>query len=153
MQFRTDGFTFNNVGLGKYMGGEALLTEALRLWSRYAEVVKPSAVIRVALRYLNRLNLPMRKGDEFAVYLTKPPELPAARLKISNFLSRIVAHRDRGTGDCDPKAGREHRAAPSGAHRSRFLILAGNRPDPRRTPAPPGKTAGSQESDLLLPDH
>lgn len=97
VQFRTDGFTFNNVGLGRYVGGDVLLSEALRLWSRYAEVVSPSGVIRVALRYLNRLDLPLRAGDEFTKYLTSPPQLPeGAPQLVSNFLSRIVAH--DGTG-------------------------------------------------------
>src|ERR1700686_2580495 len=35
VQLRPDGFTFNNVP--KYMGGDALLAEALRLWSRFAQ--------------------------------------------------------------------------------------------------------------------
>jgi uncharacterized protein (TIGR04255 family) len=97
VQFRTNGFTFNNVGLGHYMGGEALIDEALRLWSRYAEVVQPSAVIRVGLRYLNRLDLPLQTGEEFQTYLTSPPELPEdAPQKVSNFLSRIVAHDETG---------------------------------------------------------
>lgn len=97
VQFRTDGFTFNNVGLGHYMGGEALVDEALRLWSRYAEVVHASSVVRVALRYLNRLEIPIASGEEFRTYLTSPPELPEkAPQKVSNFLTRIVAH--DGTG-------------------------------------------------------
>jgi uncharacterized protein (TIGR04255 family) len=97
VQFRTDGFAFNNVGIGHYMGGEALLSEGLRLWSLYADVAGPAAVIRVALRYINRLELPLAVGDEFRKYLTTPPELPdEAPQKMSSFLSRTVAHDDTG---------------------------------------------------------
>ena len=98
VQLRGDGFTFNNVGLGHYLGGDALIDEALRLWSRYVEVVPPVGVTRLALRYLNRLEPPLRAGDEFSVFLTAPPALPdSARLdSISSFLSRIVAHDDSG---------------------------------------------------------
>jgi len=96
-QFRTDGFTFNNVGLGHYMGGENLLDEALSLWSLYAAIARPAAVTRIALRYLNRLDLPLRPGDEFNKYLVSPPELPAgAPQSISSFVSRVVAHDETG---------------------------------------------------------
>ncbi|PYR04634.1 MAG: hypothetical protein DMG00_23040 [Acidobacteria bacterium] len=96
-QFRPNGFTFNNVGLGKYVGGEALLAEALELWSRFFEIVMPATVVRLALRYLNRLDLPFREGDDFGMYLTEPPRLSeGAPQKISAFLSRIVAHDDTG---------------------------------------------------------
>jgi uncharacterized protein (TIGR04255 family) len=97
VQLRSDGFTFNNVGLGSYMGGDALLQEALRLWSRYAAVAAPTAAIRVALRYINRLSLPLVHGDEFTKFLASPPELPeGAPQNISNFLYRVVAHDEMG---------------------------------------------------------
>lgn len=96
-QFRPDGFTLNNVGLGQYVGGEHLLDEAVRLWSRYAAIARPAAVIRLALRYLNRLDLPLRDGDDFRRYLTAPPELPdGAPQKVSSFISRVVAHDESG---------------------------------------------------------
>jgi uncharacterized protein (TIGR04255 family) len=91
VQFRADGFTFNNVE--RYIGGEALLQEALRLWQLFLPVARPSAVKRVAMRYLNRLDLPLKEGEEFRDYLTSPPELPdEAPQRVSSFLSRIVAH-------------------------------------------------------------
>jgi uncharacterized protein (TIGR04255 family) len=97
VQFRRDGFTFNNIGLGYYLGGEALIGEALSLWSRYAQVIRPTSVVRVAMRYLNRLDLPFRDGDQFTRFLVAPPELPTgAPQLVSSFLSRIVAH--DGTG-------------------------------------------------------
>jgi uncharacterized protein (TIGR04255 family) len=96
-QFRTDGFTFNNVGLGRYIGGSDLIDESLRLWSLYAGITRPSAVVRLALRYLNRLDLPLGDGDEFSQFLTAPPELPVpAPQRVSSFVSRVVAQDDSG---------------------------------------------------------
>lgn len=91
VQLKPDGFTFNNVT--KYMGGDALLAEALRLWSRFAQDLQPIAVTRVALRYINQLRLPFRAGDEFSKYLTSAPPTPnGAPQTVSEFLSRVVAH-------------------------------------------------------------
>ena len=97
VQFRPDGFTFNNVGLGRYLGGDELLNEALRWWSRYQELTGVAAVVRLALRYLNRLDLPLHHGDQFKKFLVAPPELPpGAPQMVSSFVSRIVAHDDTG---------------------------------------------------------
>ena len=91
VQLRPDGFTFNNVT--RYMGGDALLAEALRLWSRFAGDLRPTAVTRVALKYLNQLKLPFRPGDELSKYLTAVPPTPdGAPQTVSEFLSRVVAH-------------------------------------------------------------
>jgi uncharacterized protein (TIGR04255 family) len=97
VQFRPDGFTFNNIGLGSYIGGEQLLTEALELWSEFAGLAKPEVVVRLALRYINRLDLPLRDGDDFSRFLAAPPILPkGAPQRVSAFLSRIVAHNEIG---------------------------------------------------------
>ena len=51
----------------------------------------------MAMRYLNRLDLPFRDGDSFTRFLVAPPELPAgAPQLVRSFVSRIVAH--DGTG-------------------------------------------------------
>jgi uncharacterized protein (TIGR04255 family) len=97
VQFRPDGFTFNNVGLGSYLGGDALLEQSLECWSMFAEITRATTVTRIALRYLNRLDLPLRPGDEFRQFLTAPPELPeGAPQSVSGFLSRVVSHDDAG---------------------------------------------------------
>jgi uncharacterized protein (TIGR04255 family) len=91
VQFRPDGFTFNN--LKSYLGGDALLAEALRLWSVFSDRLHPTAVTRVALRYINQLSLPYRQGDDFAKYLTAAPSTPEGAPQIVNeFLSRVVAY-------------------------------------------------------------
>lgn len=90
-QFRPDGFTLNN--LKSYVGGDGLITDALSLWARFAAKVQPVLVTRVALRYINQLELPFRDGDQLKRYLAAPPELPeGAPQRVSEFLTRVVAH-------------------------------------------------------------
>ena len=91
VQFRPDGFTLNNVK--NYVGGDQLIDRALTFWDLLVERAPPESVSRVALRYINRLNLPLEAGDQFTRYLQSPPGLPqgAPRL-VSEFLSRIVGH-------------------------------------------------------------
>jgi uncharacterized protein (TIGR04255 family) len=73
-QFRSDGFTLNR--LRPYTSWETLFPEALRLWQEYTRVTQASAVARLALRYINHLDLPIQVGDDFSLYLTMPPDLP-----------------------------------------------------------------------------
>ena len=94
VQIRPDGFTLNNMKV--YMGGDQLIDKALTLWELLVERTTPEMVSRVALRYINRLELPLKQSDDFAQYLTSSPKLPegAPRL-VSQFLSRIVGHDER----------------------------------------------------------
>ncbi len=91
VQFRPDGFTLNN--RKTYMGGDQLIDKALMLWEMLIERATPKLVSRVALRYINRLELPLQDGDQFTRFLTSPPDLPeGAPQAVSQFLSRVVAH-------------------------------------------------------------
>ena len=92
-QFRRDGFTLNQ--LSSYVDAPRLFSEALDLWTRYAELVKPEAVIRLALRYINRLNLPLNDQDDLERFLLAAPNLPVGLGGgITDFISR-VSSRDR----------------------------------------------------------
>jgi uncharacterized protein (TIGR04255 family) len=91
VQLRVDGFAFSQ--LKPYRTGEALLEEALAIWKMYAEVVRPTAVTRIALRYINRLSLPFTHGDQFSRFLTAAPSSPeGAPQSVSEFFSRVVTH-------------------------------------------------------------
>lgn len=93
VQFRPDGYTYNC--LKAYIGGDRLLEEALNLWSIFSARMRPRVVTRVALRYINRLELPFRPGDDFSRYLTAAPVVPeGAPQNVSEFLARVVAHDD-----------------------------------------------------------
>lgn len=91
VQVGPQGFTFNN--LRTYLGGDALLTEALRVWSAFAHALEPESVTRVALKYINRLRLTYRVGEDFDRFLTAAPPTPEGTFQlVSEFLSRIISH-------------------------------------------------------------
>jgi uncharacterized protein (TIGR04255 family) len=87
-QLRRDGFTFSR--LNPYTNWEELFGEAWRLWGGYAETAKPSEVSRIAVRYINRLLLPL-PFSEPREYLNTPPALAEGWPRsMRTFLSRIV---------------------------------------------------------------
>lgn len=55
-QAQLSGFTFNH--LTPYTSWEPFRDEAKELWQVYKEVCRPSVITRVAVRYINRLELP-----------------------------------------------------------------------------------------------
>jgi len=71
-QARTDGFTFNR--LAPYETWESFRDEARRLWEIYRSIAKPKNINRLALRYINRLDLPLPLKD-FKDYLRTTPEI------------------------------------------------------------------------------
>ena len=71
-QVRLDGFTMSR--LAPYERWEPFRDEAHRLWDVYRSVANPKKVVRLAVRYVNRLNLPLPFGD-FKEYLKTVPEV------------------------------------------------------------------------------
>ena len=69
---RTDGFTFSR--LVPYQSWEPFRAEARRLWDLTRPFLKPEAVTRVAVRYINRLEFPLPLRD-FKDYLLTVPEV------------------------------------------------------------------------------
>jgi uncharacterized protein (TIGR04255 family) len=93
VQFRVDGFTLNQ--LRGYTSADDLFAEAIRLWRSYANVVHPVAIVRVALRYINRLLLGFSHGDSFERFLTAAPSMPDdAPQQVAEFLTRVTAYVD-----------------------------------------------------------
>lgn len=89
VQFRLDGFTFNK--LKPYTTWEKIRDEAKPLWEIFTSITKPETVTRVALRYINKLDLPAENINEFSDYLTTPPDVPEGVPQgVLSFLSRIV---------------------------------------------------------------
>jgi uncharacterized protein (TIGR04255 family) len=86
-QFRRDGFTFNK--LHPYTSWEKVFAEAWRLWELYTSCSSPESVSRVAVRYVNHINIPL-PGD-ISHYITDPPTIPEnVPRKMSNYFKRIV---------------------------------------------------------------
>jgi uncharacterized protein (TIGR04255 family) len=87
-QFRVDGFTFSR--LPKYETFDEMRQEAQRLWVAYASCLQPEAVTRVAVRYINVMELPVG-GYPLTAFLTAPPMLPNRLPQaFSSFLERLV---------------------------------------------------------------
>lgn len=90
VQLRLDGFTMSH--LYPYKSWEALRDDAFNLWSRYAAAARVDAVSRVAVRYLNRMELPVE--DPLSRWLTLRPETPGSLgLQPSEFaLASVFQH-------------------------------------------------------------
>lgn len=71
---RLDGFTFSQ--LAPYERWEFFRDEAKRLWSIYQDAMKPTAVTRLAVRYINRLDIPLPISD-LKNFLRTVPEVSA----------------------------------------------------------------------------
>ncbi len=95
VQFRRDGFTFN--WLRPYTEWAELRSQAERMWQLYREAVTPTKVIRLGLRFINDLALPL-PFDSFGEYLVADPivpkELPQA---LSRFLTRVTFDNEEET--------------------------------------------------------
>jgi len=90
VQLRNDGFTFSK--LKPYESWETLRDEAKHLFNIYLDIAKPNEINRIAVRYINHLNIPFQSGVfNFDDYLTSAPQVPQELPQaISSFLCRIV---------------------------------------------------------------
>ncbi len=88
VQIRLDGFTFSR--LKPYQKWDNMRDEARRLWELYIKFASPELISRIAVRYINRLDIPLPIKD-FGDYLSSPPIIPATLPQgVSNFLTRVV---------------------------------------------------------------
>jgi uncharacterized protein (TIGR04255 family) len=86
-QFRVDGFTFSK--LERYTTWNEVFSEALRLWAIYIKVAEPAEVVRIAVRYINRLQIPV--PAQISDYLVAPPIVPPPiSQQLRQFLCRFV---------------------------------------------------------------
>jgi uncharacterized protein (TIGR04255 family) len=84
VQPRLNGFTFNR--LSPYTGWNDFKGEARRLWTIYRDTVQPLHLVRMAVRYINRLDLPLPFND-FKEYLRTIPEVsPDMSQGLSGFI-------------------------------------------------------------------
>src|SRR5262249_55431122 len=86
-QVSLEGLTVNR--LAPYLGWQQLRDEARRLWGLYREVVRPKKVVRVAVRTINRLDLPLPEV-ELKHYLRTSPEVsPLLPQALSGFFMQL----------------------------------------------------------------
>ena len=70
---KVKGFTFSN--LPKYSGWDSFCSEARKNWEKYARFIRPKKVRRIAVRYINKINIPSDSGMKFEDYFNIYPEV------------------------------------------------------------------------------
>lgn len=87
VQFRLDGFTVNF--LQPYPNWEEFYKEAFSLWKIYLENLKPLKIERIALRYINRIEIPLPLNS-FQEYIVNMPPIPKSLPQLySGFFMQI----------------------------------------------------------------
>lgn len=87
VQATISGFSFNK--LKPYDNWESFRDEAKSLWEEYKKIVKPDKITRLALRYINVINipLPLRKFQDY--FLTFPDIAKGIPQSISNYFMKL----------------------------------------------------------------
>jgi uncharacterized protein (TIGR04255 family) len=93
-QAQVGGFTLSRVR--DYEDFPSLKRHAQALWSTYCAVTSPASVSRVAVRYINRLELPAPIGDITEYLRCNPPIPESAPKTVTEFLSRVVMEDESG---------------------------------------------------------
>ena len=88
IQVRRDGFTFNK--LKPYTNWPQFSAEAKLHWERYLRIAKPFQVTRLALRYINRIEIPLPFKDFKEYVLTIPEIAPGLPNAMSNMIMQLV---------------------------------------------------------------
>jgi uncharacterized protein (TIGR04255 family) len=76
IQFRKDGYTFNM--LRPYTNWQEFSDLSLKYWTDYRNNIKPNKITRVALRYINRIDLPLTGDFDFDDYFNNVPKIPSS---------------------------------------------------------------------------
>lgn len=88
VQARMDGFTFNK--LKQYDNWSTFEKEGKKLWNSYLKVAKPLNITRVALRYINLIEIPLPMSDFKDYILTVPEIAKGIPQGLSEFFMRLV---------------------------------------------------------------
>lgn len=88
VQYKLDGFTFSR--LKPYENWDAMMLEAKRLWDIYNDNLKTTVVKRLAVKYINLIEIPLR-NFKLENYFTAPPQVSdGLPQSIENFISQIT---------------------------------------------------------------
>jgi len=88
VQVRLDAFTSNR--LRPYDRWETFRDEARDLWELYVKVAQPKQITRTALRYINRIEIPLPMRD-FKDYILTVPEIAAELPQgLAKYLMQLV---------------------------------------------------------------
>ncbi len=93
VQARLDGFSLNK--LAPYSKWDVLREQAKDLWSRYVSIARPIAVKRLAVRYINRIEL--QPGVDFKESIRTVPEIaPGVPQGLPEYFMRLVIPHETG---------------------------------------------------------
>ena len=88
VQYRLDGFSFNR--LRPYSRWEDLRDEARKAWDIYVTHANPLAVNRLAVRYINSIEIPSKSFD-YDDYFTAVPKIPEGLPQVlGHFFTRTL---------------------------------------------------------------
>ena len=87
VQARMNGFSFHR--LPPYTDWAEFSKTAQSLWLQYVAVAKPQKIVRIALRYINRLELPI-PADTKDYLLTGPEIAPGLPQELANFFFKVA---------------------------------------------------------------
>ena len=88
VQARKDGFSFNK--LKPYENWRAFRSEARKLWGIYLKITRPLEITRIALRYINRIEIPLPIKDFKDYILTNIEVAPGLPQGIESFFMQLV---------------------------------------------------------------
>ncbi len=86
-QSRWDGFTFSQ--LAPYANWEPFRDEGRRLWRLFRERSAPVAVERLAVRYINRIDVPAQSIDLKEYFRTSPEVSPDLSQELAGFFMQL----------------------------------------------------------------
>lgn len=87
VQARLDGFTFNK--LKPYENWKVFRSEARELWNQYFQITDPIKITRIALRYINKIEIPLPIKDFKEYILTTPEIAPKLPQGLAYFFMRL----------------------------------------------------------------
>ena len=88
VQFRTNGFSFNK--LRPYDKWESFSGEAISYLKEYLAISNPAKITRLALRYINKLDIPLPVSSLKEYLATVPAVAPKLPQEMAEFFMRLV---------------------------------------------------------------
>lgn len=89
VQAKSDGFAVSR--LPRYESWDELVAQVGALWPIYVEVFEPSTVLRLGVRYINRVPLPDTERADLDSVLTAGPKIPPTLPQdLEQFVTRVV---------------------------------------------------------------
>ncbi len=91
-QSRRDGFTFSR--LAPYDRWEPFREESQRLWLLCRGLTRPESVTRIAVRYINRFDIPAVSFNLKRYFLTAPDLAPSLPQRLAGFFLQVQVPQD-----------------------------------------------------------